>query len=132
MTPVGVTDGGILKVLKDGSSSNGKIPFITKISDLIGSVWGKIVSFFTGREENRDIATGAAFVNSKDNNYYWDKYKYAQRYVSMVRATSALRMYDGDATAYSNIPYVGIDNPVLACLEEYYEELLAMANLEDE
>lgn len=131
ITPLGVTDGGILKALdnKDDSgtenASYGKIPFISKVSDLLSTVWKKIVNLFTGENDHADIATGAAFVNSKDNRS-WDEYKYAQRYVSMVRATKALQMYDGGQTAYNNIPYVGTGNPVLACLEKYYQEMLAM------
>ena len=75
-----------------------------------------------------DIATGKAFVNpgSSGSNKYWETYKYAQRYLSEVRAVENLRMYDGDQTAYSNIPYIGVSNPVIACLEDYYAELLAM------
>lgn len=135
ITPVGVTDGGILKVLKEGENDgveNPDIPFISRVSDLLSSIWDKIVNIFTKRENKRqDIATGAAFVNSSENSGYWDEYKYAQRYVSVVRATRALRMYDGDQTAYSNIPYVGVDDPVLACLNEYYEEMLALNGFDD-
>lgn len=148
ITPVGVTDGGIIKAINEsGSSKEGEdgdnvgstgstykdIPFISRVSELLGSLWQKITTLFTGKNETLDIATGAAFVYKKgDDNYgYWNEFKYAQRYVSMVRATNALRMYDGDATAYSNVPYVGIDNPVLACLNEYYEEMLALNGFND-
>ena len=112
ITPLGVMDGGILDSLHGGSS----IPFISDILSLIES-------FLGASEEDKRIATGEAYVNSSSNGD-WDKYKYAQRYVSLARATSALRQFSGDSTAYSNIKYFeGYDNPVVAFTRQYYASL---------
>ncbi len=110
ITPIGVTDGGILASLKGG---NGKIPFI---SDIVAM----IKNFLGASEEEKKIASGEAFVNSATNNN-WNTYKYAQRYVALARATAVLRQYDGEETAYSNLKYFeGIENPVVAFLNDYY------------
>ena len=54
-------------------------------------------------------------------NEDWDTYKYAQRYVSLARATAALKQHSNDSTAYNNITYFeGSRNPVVAFLDEYY------------
>ena len=109
-TPLGVMDGGILDSLNQNSDS---VPFI---SDILGM----IKKFISSSDEEKRIASGAAFVNSS-NNPDWQKYKYAQRYVSLARATDALRQYSGDATAYNNILYFeGNENPVIAFLNDYY------------
>ena len=51
----------------------------------------------------------------------WQIYKYAQRYVSLARATAALRQYSNDSTAYNNIKFFeGNENPVVALLKDYY------------
>ncbi|MBR2831262.1 hypothetical protein IKE83_02800, partial [Candidatus Saccharibacteria bacterium] len=84
ITPMGVTDGGILSSLVGGNSS---IPFISDLLTMI-KIW------IGATEENKRIASGAAFVNSAENAD-WQEYKYAQRYVSLARATAALRQYDG-------------------------------------
>jgi hypothetical protein len=69
-------------------------------------------------ESEKRIATGAAFTNTS-SNYDWNTYKYAQRYVSLARATEALKMFTSDATAY-NIPYFeGNENPVIAYINRY-------------
>ncbi|MBO7657130.1 hypothetical protein J6S55_00570 [Candidatus Saccharibacteria bacterium] len=113
ITPIGVMDGGILEAISKESSS---IPFISNIISLIKAWLG-------ASEEDKAIATGKVFVNSTSNPD-WEKYKYAQRYVSLARATDALRQYDGDETAYSNLKYFeGSENPVIAFLTEYYNEL---------
>lgn len=113
ITPIGIMDGGILESLQGGSSS---IPFISDIVSMI-----KIWLFST--DEDKAIATGRVFVNS-GSNPEWEKYKYAQRYVSLARATDALRQYDGGETAYNNIKYFeGPENPVVAFLNDYYASL---------
>ena len=113
LTPTGVMDGGILEALKGESSS---IPFISNIIAMIKTWLGS-------SDEDKEIARGKVFVNSSSNDK-WDKYKYAQRYVSLARATDALRQYDGDETAYTNIKYFeGPENPVIAFLHDYYAEL---------
>lgn len=111
VSPLGVVDGGILESLGAGSSS------ISFISDILGM----IKRFLGATEIEKRIASGAAFVNS-NSNPDWNKYKYAQRYVSLARATEALRKYAGDSTAYNNILYFeGDKNPVVAFLDEYYK-----------
>lgn len=116
LTPVGIMDGGILEALQGDSPS---IPFI---SDIIAMI--KIWLFST--DEDKAVATGKVFVNSSSNPDWEEKYKYAQRYVSLARATDALRQYDGDSTAYTNIKYFeGSENPVLAFVREYRATLAA-------
>ncbi len=61
-------------------------------------------------EQYRRIASKEVFVNTDSEE--WDVYKKAQRYFSIVRQRNALRKYDGDETAYSNIPYIGKGDPV--------------------
>ena len=115
ITPIGVMDGGVLEALSSDSSS---IPFVSSIISLIKTWLG-------ASEEDKAIATGKVFVNSSSNPD-WEKYKYAQRYVSLARATDALRQYDGDETAYTNIKYFeGPENPVVAFVREYRAELAA-------
>lgn len=110
LTPDGLIDGGILSALNNNSSS---IPFISDILAIIKEWLGS-------NENDRRIASGAAFVNSETNGD-WETYKYAQRYVSLARATAALRQFDGEETAYSNIRFFeGSENPVIAFLNEYY------------
>lgn len=113
LTPVGVMDGGILEAISGSSSS---IPFISNIVSMIKTWLG-------ASDEDKAMATGKVFVNSSSNPD-WAKYKYAQRYVSLARATDALRQYDGDETAYTNIKYFeGSENPVVAFLNDYYASL---------
>ncbi|MBR3172530.1 hypothetical protein IKF21_01250 [Candidatus Saccharibacteria bacterium] len=109
ITPLGVMDGGILDSLDSGSSS---VPFV-------GDVIKMIKSFLGASETDKRIATGAEFVNSSSNSS-WQDYKYAQRYVSLARATESLRQYAGDSTAYNNIQFFeGTENPVIAFINEY-------------
>lgn len=108
ITPNGVTDGGILSAIQGGSN-------ISFVSDIVSM----IKNFLGASEEEKRIASGAAFVNSSDNAS-WQTYKYAQRYVSLARATEALKKYDGEETAYSNMRFFeGSENPVVAFLNNY-------------
>ena len=117
-TPLGTEDGSILKSLQSGSGTS------SFVSDFVSM----IESFLGSSESDKRIATGAAFVNSSTNPD-WNNYKYAQRYVSLARATSALRQYTNDKTAYQNIKFFeGSNNPVIAFLENYYAETSTIAN----
>jgi uncharacterized protein YaiE (UPF0345 family) len=109
-TPLGVIDGGILESLSSGSSSVGFM------SDIL-----KMIQTFLGTSESEQrIASGATYVNSTANSD-WQTYKYAQRYVSLARATESLRQYAGDETSYTSIEFFeGVQNPVIAFLEDYY------------
>ena len=111
ITPLGVTDGGILDSVSNGSNT------ISFTADILG-----MVKRFLGTPEGeRKIATGAAFVNSSSNTD-WQTYKYAQRYISLARATENLKRYTNDATAYNNLMYFeGDENPVVAFLNDYYQ-----------
>lgn len=110
VTPIGVMDGGILDSLSNGSSS---VSFISDIVQMIKLLFGT-------SESDKRIASGAAFVNS-NNNEDWQTYKYAQRYVSLARATASLRKYADGSTAYDRIKYFeGSDNPVVAFTKKYY------------
>ena len=111
ITPLGVTDGGILSALNNNASS---VSFISDILDMIKNFLGT-------SDNNKRIATGAAFVNSS-SNIDWQTYKYAQRYVSLARATAALRQHTSDSTAYNSLKYFeGEGNPVVAFLDNYYK-----------
>ena len=106
---MGVVDGGILK-----SNNSQSISFVTDILQMIRNL-------LNVNDEKKREASGAAFVNSATNQT-WDTYKYAQRYVSLARATEALRQYDGDKTAYANLKFFeGAANPVIAFLNDYYQ-----------
>ncbi len=94
VSPLGVMDSGILNSLVDGLDN---IPFLQSAATAISSL-------FSASEENKKIATGASFVNSS-NNDLWQIYKYAQRYVSLARATESLKQFSDDETAYSNLLY---------------------------
>ncbi len=113
ITPIGIMDGGILEAIKNKSTS------LSFISDIISMVR----AWLGASDKDKTIATGEAFVNSTTNPN-WNKYKYAQRYVSLARATEALRQYDGDETAYNSLPlFEGTENPVIAFLNDYYSEI---------
>ena len=113
ITPVGVMDGGLLESLTSGSS---KLSFISDIVLMI-KIW------LGASDEEKSIATGKSFINSSSNEE-WETYKYAQRYVSLARATDALRQYDGSETAYINLKFFeGTENPVIAFLNDYYNEI---------
>ncbi|MBQ3321146.1 hypothetical protein IJG71_03440 [Candidatus Saccharibacteria bacterium] len=111
ITPLGVNDGGILESLSKDSES---ISFSSSILNIIKS-------FLGADEEDRKIATGESFVNSSKNPD-WKTYKYAQRYVSLARATESLRQYADDKSAYNNIKYFeGEENPVIVFLQDYHK-----------
>lgn len=111
VTPVGVTDGGILDSLNNNSSN------ISLASDVLDMV----KTYLGSSDSDKRVASGAAFINSASNPD-WQTYKYAQRYVSLARATENLKRFAGDSTAYNNILYFeGEENPVMAFLNEYYE-----------
>lgn len=113
VTPVGVVDGGILESETNNSKS---VSFVSNIL-------GMIKRFLGSDDSSKRKASGAAFVNSSSNSD-WDTYKYAQRYVSLARATESLRQYADDKTAYSSIKFFeGEENPVIAFLNDYYAYL---------
>lgn len=113
ITPIGVMDGGILSSINSGSS---KLSFISSLVSIIKAWLG-------ASDSDKNLATGKSFVNSSSNPD-WETYKYAQRYVSLARATDALRQYDGDETAYNNLRFFeGNISPVVAFLNDYYEEI---------
>ena len=110
-SPLGTVDGGILSSLKKRTSN---IPFMSNILSMLET-------YSASSDQELSIASGAAFVNSKSNSD-WQNYKYAQRYVSIARATAALRQYSTDATAYQNLQYFeGSENPVIAFLKTQAE-----------
>ena len=111
ITPLGVTDGGILDSLaNDSDSLNPSSNILEMIKTFLGS-----------NKDTQRVATGEAFVNSEANPD-WQTYKYAQRYISLARATESLRQYAGDKSAYNNIRFFeGDENPVVAFLDEYYQ-----------
>lgn len=112
LTPFGTTDASIL--------SNIKTHF--NYLQILGDP-STLISLFRGAsDEDKAVATGAAFVNSASNPY-WNNYKYAQRYVSINRAVAILKAYSTDETAYQNIPGCeGTVNSVVAFTENYYKE----------
>ena len=113
ITPIGVMDGGILESLKEDFV---KIPLLSNVIKMI-EIW------LDSNDEEKNIATSRSFVNSSENGD-WENYKYAQRYVSLARATSVLRQYDGDDTAYNDLRFFeGNENPVIAFINNYYTEL---------
>ncbi len=107
-TPLGVIDGGILDSLNNNSNT---IPFVSNITKMVEMLLGS-------SDRDKKIASGEAFVNSSSNPD-WQNYKYAQRYVSLARATSILKQYSSDETAYNNIKFFeGKENPVIAFIEQ--------------
>ena len=109
VTPLGVMDGGILNSLSTDSSS---VSFASNIVNMIEN-------FLGSSDSNKRVASGAAYVNS-NSNPDWNTYKYAQRYVSLARATESLKQYSNDSTAYNNIRFFeGEENPVVAFLNQY-------------
>lgn len=106
-TPLGTTDASILKALRSSNSILDNLPIISDILSLINL-------FKDATEEELRLATGAAFVNSSSNPD-WQKYKYAQRYISMSRAVKAMRQFSSDPYAYNNLEFhEGTDNPIMA------------------
>ena len=108
-TPLGVVDGGILDSIKSKASS---IPFVSSIVNLVKN-------FVDASPAEKLIASGAAFVNSKSNQLWDTIYKWAQRWVALMRARDAWRWATGDQNAYNNIPLLeGSQNPIIAFLEK--------------
>ena len=108
-TPAGLMDGGILDSISNESSS---IPFVSDIAAMIEM-------FVGASEQDKRFASGEAFVNSSSNPD-WQTYKYAQRYVSLARATAALKQYSSDETAYNNMKFFeGSENPVVAFIKSH-------------
>ncbi len=89
-TPLGILDGTILSALKTSSFTSG-----------LSSITNMIKSLLNSSDTEKRIATGEAFVNSSSNPD-WQTYKYAQRYVSLARATASLKEFSGDSAAYSS------------------------------
>lgn len=141
-TPVGIVDAGVLEALNNNSTGDGSsgVPFVRTVSE----VWRwikKLFGFIDDKEveKNNKIASGAAFVNSKDNPYWEGRqddgsidptkaYKYAQRWVSLTRAEAALRQYDGGENAFvdADDPLHGKD-PVIAFFEDLEAEQSSIA-----
>ena len=90
-TPIGFIDGSILNSIKTGETS-------TRVS----SIAKMVENLLNSSDTEKRIATGEAFVNSSSNPD-WQTYKYAQRYVSLARATASLKEFSGDNTAYTNL-----------------------------
>ena len=108
-TPLGIVDGSILESLKNSAT--------TKF--FLSDILTMIKTWLSSSDTNKAIASGAVFVNS-ESNPDWQTYKYAQRYVSLARATAALNQYTDDQTAYTNIKFFeGPQNPVVAFLDNY-------------
>ena len=109
--PLGVVDGGILESLSSNTSSS-SIPFISSVIDLVKNLLG-------ADNEAIRIASGAAFINSK-NNPNWKEYKLAQRYVALARMASAWKDSASDETVLNNLKFFeGKDNPVVAYMEAH-------------
>lgn len=111
-SPLGITDANILIALKENS---GTLSFLT---DFLSSA--ELLE--TATDEERAIATGAAFTNSTSNPH-WSEYKYAQRYVALARATAALKQFSPEnSVALSHLQFFeGSENPVVAFTNSYYE-----------
>lgn len=111
-SPIGTNDAGILSSLQSGLK---KIMLSTNLTNMVEI-------FENASDEEKRIASGAAFVNSTKNPD-WEQYKYAQRYVSINRALSALKQYSTDETAYNNLKgFEGTTDSVIAFTEKYYKE----------
>ena len=123
-TPLGVTDAGIMDSLENNNTGDGsgKVSFFSRLFSWLKSL------FLNKNDTNNRIASGAAFVNSNNNND-WKKYKYAQRYVSLTRAKAALQQYDGGANAYVDLKGLGgKEDPVMAFIKEHKESQDSIAS----
>ena len=123
ITPVGMTDGGIIDSYDEETSGDDSVPFISKISSLFSKIVDKIKSLFTS-EDNSEVkraSTGELYVNSSKNSD-WSTYKWAQRYAALARAQGQMRMYavnyDG-RVAYNIKTLRGDENPIIAYIREY-------------
>jgi len=103
-TPVGLTDASLVENKKQWESMNqGWLKrvwaSVTSLFGLIGDIDdGDVPDEATGKEFVYKASNGVASAGDEDN--MWNKYKYAQRYISLARAAEAMRQYDGDETAY--------------------------------
>ena len=112
VNPFGTTDASILAAIKN------HFGFLEFLNDPAIA----ISLYDEASDEEKALATGAAFVNSASNPY-WNEYKYAQRYVSVNRAVSVLKAYSTDQTAYQNLPGCeGTINSVVAYENKYFAE----------
>lgn len=125
-TPVGLSDASLVEEKKEWDNMN---------QSAIKRVWASIKSLF-GLIDRIDYglvpkeATGKEFVYSEKNldekgNKRWEKYKYAQRYISLARAAQALRQYDGDETAYVFDGF-GNGNPVARYIDKLNQTDIAL------
>ncbi len=114
-SPRGVTDSGILESYLNSQKK------ISVSTDIIKAI-KLFLNLSDGEEEALCIATGASFVISSENED-WQKYKYAQRYISINRTVAALKQYAEEENAYNNLRgFEGNTNPVVAFTEKYYKE----------
>ncbi len=103
-TPLGVKDGEILETRVNGSSSGSNLEKMIEASE-------------NASEEDIDIATGKAFINSTSNPK-WKEYKYAQRYISLARAADAQKLYAKDQSTYVSLKFFeGYKNPITTLLD---------------
>ena len=124
-TPVGLSDASLVEDKREWENMN---------QSVLKRVWASIKSLF-GLIDRIDYglvpeeATGEEFVYSDKNldengNRRWDNYKYAQRYISLARAASAMRQYDGDETAYVFDGF-GKGNPVARYIDKINQTSIA-------
>lgn len=103
-TPVGLTDASLVENQKQWENMNQSWfkrtwASITSLFGLIGDIDdGDVPDEATGKEFVYKASNGVASAGDEEN--MWNKYKYAQRYISLARAAEAMRQYDGDETAY--------------------------------
>lgn len=102
-SPFGVPDAGIAAECQTDFGVFGKIPFIGDILQAINAVEESVCM---------DVATGAKYVNSPDNEYWQTEGKYYQLYVATTRALDQFGTYQE----------VGTVNPVLAYQAKYRAE----------
>ncbi|MDO4741774.1 MAG: hypothetical protein Q4A79_00125 [Candidatus Saccharibacteria bacterium] len=115
--PAGVVDANVL------SNLNGNSSFVETVVDFVANVLGVTTA---SSETKMRKATGKEYVNSASNPSWGEEYKYTQLYLAANRVVSMLRKYDGDPTAFSNLKlFEGVENPVLAYLEEYHKTVVA-------
>lgn len=107
-TPNGLIDAGILSARENKSSS---IPFVSDFASMVRSL-------LDASEQDKRVASGAAFVNSK-YNADWVENRNAQRFVSIARAIALMKKTADDDPAYSRIKFFsGSNNPVMAFIDE--------------
>ncbi|MBR6505257.1 hypothetical protein IKT18_00215 [Candidatus Saccharibacteria bacterium] len=124
-TPYGLTDATITEFEKEWAEKNEKknSNWFKRIISFFKSLFGIIETIDNG--EAPDEATGKEFVykasnsvaSNSDEENTWEKYKYAQRYISLARAAEAMRQFDGDETAYVFDGF-GLGDPVARYIDE--------------